>query len=692
MRTNRQRQTSRQNGAKSTGPIHPAIRHGIFSEKSHIPALGEIRLHQREKLLGYLHELRPSTFSELSPILTIFHESIRQSRTFAYENTLTESLIQRASGDLGQAILDSHADGDPIDRCSRIDSRSFNTIRRAHQLLREVRPATPLEFVPGAWLPTVDVLLDEKYQQPGEDLTQLESIISNAPIEPPSAEEPDIPKDPVAFSQSVLGIEPDPNQVKVLEVQDKNIILNCSRQWGKSTVAAIKAVHHAILNPESTILVVSKTVRQSGELLLKAAFFLERAEIHFTGDRVNRVSLLLPNRSRILAVPGEESNIRGISAVHLLIIDEAARVKREVFDATSPMLATTNGQMMLLSTPWDRRGFFWEVWDKGDPAHWFKLAVPATECPRIPQSFLDRELAQRGNRFVRREYMCEFLGEEFPILSDELINSMFREDPKPDTTSRPERIIPSPAAFARDRLHFEPDADQDAVLEVQDKNIILNCCRQWGKSTIAAILAAHYAYHYWQTTIVIVCPNLSQAGELMLKISRYLEILNVETFGDGVNKLSFVTVYGTRIMALPGDEANIRGISAVNLLIIDEATRVKDEIYDAVGPMLATTNGKTILLSVPWAKSGFFYNIWRKAEETDWFKLAVKATDCPRISPEILVQQRQALGEHFFKQEYMCEFLDHEFQLFSAELIESCFTDDVKAYPGFAEEDEDPFK
>ena len=178
----------------------------------------------------------------------------------------------------------------------------------------------------------------------------------------------------------------------------------------------------------------------------------------------------------------------------------------------------------------------------------------------------------------------------------------------------------------------------------------------------------------------------------MLKISRYLEILNVETFGDGVNKLSFVTVYGTRIMALPGDEANVRGISAVDLLIIDEASRVKDEIYDAVGPMLATTNGKTILLSVPWAKSGFFYNIWRKAEETDWFKLAVKAADCPRISPEILVQQRQALGEHFFKQEYMCEFLDHEFQLFSAELIESCFTDDVKAYPGFAEEDEDPFK
>ncbi len=194
MRTNRQRQTSRQNGAKSTGPTNPAIRHGIQSDKAFIPALGEDRRYQRDKLLGYLREFLPFTRRELDHILSIFHESVRQTRVFNYENALTETLIQRASGDVGQAILDSHADGDPIDRFSRIDSRSANSSRRAHAALISLRLNSrldgPPEFIPGAWLPTVDALLDGKYQQPGEDLNPPESTISSDPVEPPPAPEP----------------------------------------------------------------------------------------------------------------------------------------------------------------------------------------------------------------------------------------------------------------------------------------------------------------------------------------------------------------------------------------------------------------------------------------------------------------------------------------------------------------------
>ena len=151
--------------------------------------------------------------------------------------------------------------------------------------------------------------------QPEPQSTQTESTTS-------------ISENPVAFAQEILHIEPDENQSKALDVQDRNIILNCSRQWGKSTAAAIKAVHHALLKPESTILVASKTLRQSGELMLKVEHFLDKAETPYSGDGINPISLVLPNRSRILAVPAEESNIRGISAVHLLIIDQAQRAGR----------------------------------------------------------------------------------------------------------------------------------------------------------------------------------------------------------------------------------------------------------------------------------------------------------------------------------------------------------------------------
>ena len=240
-----------------------------------------------------------------------------------------------------------------------------------------------------------------------------------------------IPSSAVAFARRFLNIEPDENQCKVLEVDDRNIVLNCSRQWGKSTTAAIKAAHHALVHPDSTIVVVSKTLRQSGELMLKVERFLDQAKVESSGDGINPISLVLPNRSRILAVPAEEANIRGISAVHLLIIDEAARVKDSLYKAARPMLATTNGKIMLLSTPWAKTGFFFDEWRKGDLAEWFKLAIPATECPGTTQSFLDNERKRMGSRYFKQEYLCEFLDSEYQIFTREMLEACLDDSVKP---------------------------------------------------------------------------------------------------------------------------------------------------------------------------------------------------------------------------------------------------------------------
>ena len=248
----------------------------------------------------------------------------------------------------------------------------------------------------------------------------------------PDAQPPPSPAaGPVAFARDVLGIQPDHNQSKVLEIEDRNIILNCSRQWGKSTTAAIKAVYHSLVQPETTIVVVSKTLRQSGELMLKIERFLDKAQIHATGDGINPISLVLPNRSRILAVPGEEANIRGISAVDLLIIDEAARVKASLYAAARPMLATRDGKIMLMSTPFSKFGFFFDEWRDGDPEEWFKLAIPATQCERIPQRFLDRERKRLGARHFKQEYLCEFLDSEYQLFPRELLDAAIDWDLKP---------------------------------------------------------------------------------------------------------------------------------------------------------------------------------------------------------------------------------------------------------------------
>jgi hypothetical protein len=162
--------------------------------------------------------------------------------------------------------------------------------------------------------------------------------------------------DAARFAEGTLGFQPDARQRELLLCEAKQGILNCTRQWGKSTVAAIKAVHRAHTVAKSLVVVASPTERQSAEFLLKARGFINELGVRVRGDGHNRASLRLPNGSRIVGLPGKEANIRGFSAVNLLIIDEAARVPDELYKALRPMLTVAHGDLWLLSTPWGKQG------------------------------------------------------------------------------------------------------------------------------------------------------------------------------------------------------------------------------------------------------------------------------------------------------------------------------------------------
>ena len=59
---------------------------------------------------------------------------------------------------------------------------------------------------------------------------------------------------------------------------------------------------------------------------------------------------------------------------------------------------------------------------------------------------------------------------------------------------------------------------------------------------------------------------------------------------------------GSRLVALPGREETIRSYSGVRLLILDEASRVPDDLYRAVRPMLAVSHGRLVALSTPFGQ------------------------------------------------------------------------------------------
>jgi hypothetical protein len=122
-----------------------------------------------------------------------------------------------------------------------------------------------------------------------------------------------------------------------------------------------------------------------------------------------------------VTLPGTEKTIRGFSGAALLIVDEASRVADELYFAVRPMLAVSGGALMMLSTPYGKRGIFFEEWSQGEG--WERYEVPARECPRIPASFLEEEERSLPARVYRQEYECSFEDTEDQVFSYEDVHS-----------------------------------------------------------------------------------------------------------------------------------------------------------------------------------------------------------------------------------------------------------------------------
>jgi Terminase large subunit, T4likevirus-type, N-terminal len=237
-------------------------------------------------------------------------------------------------------------------------------------------------------------------------------------------------EDVIGFVTELLRFEPDERQRELLESVAKRGILNCSRQWGKSTVAAIKAVHRAYSRPRSVVLVASPSERQSAEFIRKASGMVVKLGFAPRGDGDNAISLLFPNGSRIVGLPSTEGTVRGFSAVSLLLIDEAARVEDAAYKALRPSLAVGDGDLWLMSTPYGKRGFFYETWEHGS-ADWKRVSVAATECPRIPASFLEEERSELGALWFQQEYLCEFVDNGTEVFGRALVEEALDDDLEP---------------------------------------------------------------------------------------------------------------------------------------------------------------------------------------------------------------------------------------------------------------------
>ena len=236
----------------------------------------------------------------------------------------------------------------------------------------------------------------------------------------------------------------------------------------------------------------------------------------------------------------------------------------------------------------------------------------------------------------------------------------------------------SPSLFMSKAFKMEPDEWQTDLLTNFPTESLLLCSRQSGKSTISATLALHQAVFRSNSLVIIVSKAYRQAEELLRKVKIGVPFISSIRRTVKENQSELELDNGSRVISLPGKEDTIRGYSAVSLIIIDEASRVGEDLYNAVRPMMATSQGKMLALTTPYGKQGWFFKAWE--EEDEWYKVKITADDCPRISDAFLAIERKRMGEWWVRQEYFCEFVDNDDQLFAYNDVLKCISEEVEAW------------
>ncbi len=225
--------------------------------------------------------------------------------------------------------------------------------------------------------------------------------------------------EPTLFAQRLLNFKPFPYQEKLLNDPSKRIVACMGRQTGKTTTIATKALHFAFTNPDTTTLIVSPSMRQSMIMFDKVLGFtcanplLKRSVV-----RKTRTIIQFSTNSNIIALPCSEHMLRGYTA-HLAICDEASFIPESLItEILYPMISTTKGTTILLSTPWDKNHFFYKAFL--NPTY-STHKITSSQNPLIPQEFLAEMQQTMTEEAYLREYLAEFTEAATSYFQQELI-------------------------------------------------------------------------------------------------------------------------------------------------------------------------------------------------------------------------------------------------------------------------------
>jgi len=235
-----------------------------------------------------------------------------------------------------------------------------------------------------------------------------------------------VPADPVEFAEKLFHFTPKDYQAALLQEKSKRIVVRWSRQSGKTTTIAIRALWHALTKPKTLTLIVAPSLRQSmilGDRVQDNLASLPQETRRLLVAKQQRTVIRFTNGSRIVILPNSPQLLRGYTA-NMVICDEAGFFREDdlvFYNVLYPMLATTDGTLIVSSTPWSKDSVFYKMCQSKDFKQFIATCDDAVRAGLVKQSFIDEMRAQLPAERFQREFQSQFVEDVDAWLTQSLI-------------------------------------------------------------------------------------------------------------------------------------------------------------------------------------------------------------------------------------------------------------------------------
>ena len=209
------------------------------------------------------------------------------------------------------------------------------------------------------------------------------------------------------------------------------------------------------------------------------------------------------------------------------------------------------------------------------------------------------------------------------------------ESPRPHTS---QKSIKNPVAFVEHWLGEKPWAKQRKILKAlhDNRQVAVRSCNASGKTYTAALATIWWLMAHEEALVITTAPSERQVKNTLWREIREIYERNKELIGGKLNQTSLELSNKRFAYGFSTNTAErFQGFHNENtLIIVDEASGVREYVYEAILGLMTSRNAKILLIGNPSSLAGTFYDAFHKNRK-HWKTIHIAAHETPNFNPQV---------------------------------------------------------